>query len=192
MKKLIVGDIVEGRLVRKKLHGFVDCKNSVSIFISRRHLFNAMTYDVVRVEVTDTRHSKGANGKIVGIVSAYKQSLIGQVDIQKQKVWFIPINPNFPNMPISNLHSTNCLKENDISHRDWVKVQLNNRETLSSDKLTVKFIKYIGQQKDLDIELLALRHEFNLLNYSKDWKILLKKLCLIVEIIGKLLIINVF
>ena len=176
MRKLSVGDIVEGRLLRKKLHGFVDCKNSVSVFISKRHLYNTMTYDIVRVEVTDTSHSKGANGKIIGIVSAYKQILIGQVDIQEKEVWFVPINPNFPNMLISNLESKKILEKHKISQRDWIIVQLNDREILHSNRLVVEFIKYIGQQKNLDIELLALRHEFNLLNYSKDWESFAKEI----------------
>lgn len=138
--------LVKGKLqLKEKGFGFIlDTGLEKDVFIRKDDINNAYDGDIVAVEITDKHKNEG---KIIKILKRSETSVIGEVEIYKNKCYVHPDKKNIPILEIKN--------NKEIGAVDGHKVVV--RRT-STNKGIITDI--IGHKNDPNIDMLSIIYEY--------------------------------
>ena len=146
------------QIVNEGNFGFVITNNSNfnDIFIPAKDFGNAVSGDVVEVELVDKKKGKNFEGRIINVLERKHEKILGTLKKSEGGYLIIPDENNLRKEIYIRKKDLNNAKENDkvlVDNIDW---ESNNKELFG------KVIEVYGQAGTYDAEIAAIAHEFNL------------------------------
>ncbi|MCH7534305.1 MAG: RNB domain-containing ribonuclease, partial [Bacteroidetes bacterium] len=125
------------------------------VFISFKHIGNAMNKDEVKVTMLPKKKNGKSEGKIIEIIQRNNKSFVGTLQIVKKKVIVI-LNGQKSKREIGLIPGGN----KKANHRDKVEVMLPEKFN-PNEKVMGRIVRVLGRSGDNDVEMMSILIENN-------------------------------